>query len=463
MEPPQQSPSPAPPEAEVPARRMGALPALALVAGSMLGIGIFISPPEVAAKVGSPGWFLAMWIIGGFTSLFGALSLAELGAMMPKDGGDYAYLRESYGGGVAFAAGWLQLLAIFPGSLAAVAVATAKYQLPVLMGDWATASFAIGPLVIPASHVVAAGLILGLTAVNHIGVKVSGQMQVVVTSIPIAVLLVATIAVLAHNNQLDTMPVTQPRQGTTLTGLASAYLPVYFAFSGWNAAIYVGGEIKNPGRNLPRALLGGTMTVTVLYLVLCVGFLAVFSLDDLAVAGEAGTAAAKAIFGPAGIVGIAGLIFLAMVGSLNGTVLTGSRIGFAMARQGDFARPAAKLDGRFGTPTVALWAQAGIALLLLSSGADLDKLIDYTSSAMLITGTLTVLSVVVLRRRRPELARPYRTFLYPWPPVLYAVSAVVVLVVLIAKGDASVWLAVAWFAGALGVHRVIHGRRPSEH
>ena len=172
-------------------------------------------------------------------------------------------------------------------------------------------------------------------------------------------------------------------------------------------------------------------------------------------AGEAGTAAAKAMFGPAGIVAIAGLIFLAMIGSLNGTVLTGSRIGFAMAKQGDFARPAAALHSRFGTPTIALWAQAGIALLLLSSGADLDVLIDYTSSAMLITGTLTVLSVIVLRRRRPALERPYKTFLYPWPPILYAASAVVVLVVLVAKGDPSVWLAVAWFGLALLVHWVL--------
>lgn len=462
MSSPEPTPAPTQTEAQTPARRMGALPALALVAGSMLGIGIFISPPEVAAKVGSPGWFLAMWIIGGLTSLFGALSLAELGAMMPKDGGDYSYLRESYGGGVAFAAGWLQLLAIFPGSLAAVAVATAKYQLPVLLGDWANASLTVGPLSLPMSHLVAAGLIIGLTAINHVGVKVSGQMQVVVTSIPIAVLLVSTIAVLAHDNHLDGIPAAGPSTETTLVGLASAYLPVYFAFSGWNAAIYVGGEIKNPGRNLPRALLGGTMTVTLLYLVLCVGFLAVFSLQDLASAGEAGTAAARAIFGPAGIVAIAGLIFLAMVGSLNGTVLTGSRIGFAMAKQGDFARTAGDLHPRFGTPTVALWAQAGIALLLLSSGADLDKLIDYTSSAMLITGTLTVLSVMVLRRRRADLHRPYRTFFYPWPPILYAVSAVVVLVVLIAKGDPSVWLAVAWFAAALGVHWLWSRRRSAK-
>src|SRR5690606_31991594 len=135
--------------------------------------------------------------------------------------------------------------------------------------------------------------------------------------------------------------------------------PVYFAYSGWNAAIYVGGEIKNPARNLPRALLGGTAVVTALYLILCVGFLEVFGIDNLANVGEAGTAAAQAIFGPLGVSALTGLIVLAMIGSLNGSVLTGSRIAFAMGRQGDCLAAAGDLDPRFATPAIALWMQCG--------------------------------------------------------------------------------------------------------
>src|SRR5690606_7494328 len=139
----------------------------------------------------------------------------------------------------------------------------------------------------------------------------------------------------------------------------------YFAYSGWNAAIYVGGEIQDPHRNLPRALVGGTLAVTALYLVLCIGFLSVFSLEHLAGVGEAGTAAAQAVFGPLGVTVLTLLIVLAMIGSLNGSVLTGSRIAFAMAKKGDCARAAASLHPRHATPAIALWMQCGIALALL--------------------------------------------------------------------------------------------------
>jgi APA family basic amino acid/polyamine antiporter len=254
-----------------------------------------------------------------------------------------------------------------------------------------------------------------------------------------------------------------PSDGPSLQNMAAAYLPVYFAYSGWNAAIYVGGEIEQPKRNLPRALIGGTAAVTLLYLILCAGFLSVFSLDALAGVGEAGTAAAEAMFGPIGVTVVTGLIVLAMVGSLNGSVLTGSRIAYAMGRQGDCAPAAGTLHPRFSTPAVALWMQCGIALALLFFdlalfGDGLDTLIAYTSSAMLITGTLTVLAVVQLRRRQPELARPYKTWAYPLPPVLYAVSSLLVLVILAHQGDPSVWIAFGWFAAALLFYRL---RSPS--
>lgn len=447
-------------------RTLGGLPALALVAGSMLGIGIFISPPEVAAHVTGSAPFMLMWVLGGLAALFGALSLAELGAMMPRDGGDYAYLRQSWGPGIAFAAGWLQLLAIFPGSLASVAVATSKFQLPALLGPGFAEPLIIGGLELPASHLWAAAIIVALTIINHIGVKVSGVVQVLVTSVPLAVLLVTTLVVLWQHEPGTVAPELTESGDNSPTALtmARAYLPVYFAYSGWNAAIYVGGEIKQPARNLPRALVGGTVAVTALYLILCVGFLEVFSLDGLAHVGEAGTAAAQAIFGPVGVTVVTALIVLAMIGSLNGSVLTGSRIAYAMGKQGDCARSAGELHPRFSTPVVALWMQCGIALALLffdlfMFGDGLDTLIAYTSSAMLITGTLTVLAVVILRRRRPELHRPYRTWLYPLPPVLYAVSSVLVLVVLAQQGDPSVWIAAGWFGAALLFYRLFRNAR----
>lgn len=454
---------------ERPIRTLGALPAIALVCGSMMGIGIFISPPEVAAHVSGPTPFMLLWLVGGLSALFGALSLAELGAMLPRDGGDYSYLRDSWGPGIAFAAGWLQLLAIFPGSLACVAVATSRFQLPVLFGPGLAEPLALGGIVIPASHLWAAMIIVALTLINHIGVKVSGMVQVLVTSVPLGVLLITTLIVIWQHDPIlasttSTVASAEPPPATDALTLAHAYLPVYFAYSGWNAAIYVGGEIKNPARNLPRALVGGTVIVTGLYLILCAGFLAVFSLQDLASVGEAGSAAAQAVFGPLGVTAVTALIVLAMIGSLNGSVLTGSRIAFAMGKQGDCVRAAGTLAPRFSTPAVALWMQCGIALALLFVdlvlfGDGLAGLIAYTSSAMLITGTLTVLAVVIFRRRRPELERPYKTWLYPLPPLLYAASSVFVLIVLAQQGDASVWIAVGWFAAALLFYRLVRAPR----
>lgn len=449
-----------------PARTLGPLAALALVVGSMLGIGIFISPPEVAVHVTGSGPFLALWLFGGVSALLGALCLAELGAMLPRSGGDYSYLHDSWGPGIAFAAGWLQLLAIFPGSLASVAVATAAYQFPVLFGPSVAEPISVLGLSIPGSHVWATVLIIALTLINHVGVRVSGVVQVVVTSIPMVVLLIVTLWVLGHPHATIGPAGAHGDHEHSAIDLARAFLPVYFAYSGWNAAIYVGAEIRNPSRNLPLSLVGGTLLVTAFYMVLCIGFLDVFSLEGLAHVGEAGTAAAKAMFGPLGVLVMAGLIALSMLGSLNGSVLTGSRIAYAMAEQGDCTPAAGQLHPRFSTPVVALWMQCGLALVLLFAdlwifGQGVDSLIAYTSSAMLITGTLTVLAVVIYRRREPNLPRPYKTWLYPLPPLLHAAASLVVLVILARQGDPSVWIAVSWFGAALVYHRFFRVPAPA--
>jgi APA family basic amino acid/polyamine antiporter len=449
---------------ELPQRRLGGLPALALVAGSMLGIGIFITPAQVAEHMPGPWAFLGMWLLGGVAALLGALSLAELGAMMPRSGGDYAYLRKAWGPGVAYAAGWLQLLVIFPGSLASVAVATSTYQLPVLwtrfLGREMPESFDLLGLQMETPYLTAALIIIGLTALNHVGVKISGLVQVIVTSVPLLVLLVTSVSVLFGPDAegLAVVADTTETHEFTLSGFGRAYLGVYFAYSGWNAAIFVGGEIKEPGKNLPRALVGGTLLVTAVYLVLCMGFLAVFGFCLLPDVGEAGTAAAVRLFGDAGVGAITLLILLAMLGSLNGTVMIGSRIAFAMARKGDCFAPAGQLHARYGTPVIALWLQAGIAVVLLLTVPKLEALIEYTSGAMLITGTLTVLSVIVLRRRMPELARPYKVLAFPWPPIGYAISSVFVLGLVLMDGDLSVLIAVLWFAAALAWYRFRHSK-----
>lgn len=433
----------------------------------MLGIGIFIAPPVVADQLDRPGTFLLMWLVGGLSALCGALSVAELGAMMPEAGGDYPYLRRAYGAGLAYAAGWLQLLAIFPGSLAAMAVGTARFQLPVILGDayaWPTL-LGLPPAWLGAGWALL--IVVGLTGLNHVGVVFSGRVQVALAGIPLGILTVASIAVFAERGMGEGA---WAQAGPELFGnpgihaLALAFLPVYFAYSGWNAAIYIGGEIRDPARALPRALVWGTVSVTLVYMILLIGFLGVFSMDALANTGEAGTAAAQALFGRGGELAITTLICLAMLGSINGTVLTGSRIAFAMAQQGDCPAVAGRLHPRFGTPAAALWLQAAWTLVLVATQR-FEQLVSYASAAMLITGTLTVLAVMVLRRREPDRPRPYRTWGYPWTPLFYAISSVGVLLLLAGRSlvtrsdgagmDVSVALCLAWFGLALAFHRLV--------
>ena len=423
----------------------------------MLGIGIFIAPPVVAQHIDRPGVFLIMWAVGGLSALFGALSVAELGAMMPRAGGDYPILRRSYGPGLAFAAGWLQLLAIFPGSLAAMAVGTGQFQLPIILGPYYELPTTLGIPGDPA-FVWAIAIVVVLTGLNHLGVVMSGRLQVLLTGIPVVILLVASFTIFGGQGTDGgawAEAGSRSFEAATPTGaLALAFLPIYFAYSGWYAAIFVGGEVKNPSRNLPRSLIGGTVGVTILYLILCVGFLSVFSISDLANTGEAGTAAANTLFGTMGTFFVAELIVLAMLGSINGTILTGSRIAFAMAQHGHCIGAAGRLHPKRRTPVVALWMQAGWAVFLIATQS-FEELVNYTSAAMLITGTLTVMAVVVLRRKMPDAERPYRTWGYPIAPLAYAASSILVLALLASDLDPSVFLSGGWFLLALGFHHFV--------
>lgn len=418
----------------------------------MLGVGIFIGPPQMAAISGSRTLFLLLWLGGGITALCGALSVAELSALLPHNGGHYVYLRRVYGSGIGFAAGWLEGLAVFPGSIGTLALAVGTFQLPSLFGPSVLEPLVVGPVSIPAPLLWGSAIVIAFTGLNHLGIVLSGRVQTVLTAVPVLLFFAGAVWILAAGRHASLADVPEPDALRTMN-LAAAYLPVYFAYAGWEGAIYVAGEIKNPGRNLPRALIIGTSMVTVLYLVLSAGFATMFTLGQLSTVGEAGSAAAGQLFGRTGTVAMTGVILVGLLGSLNAQVLTGSRITSAMAVDGEFPRKVGRLSERFGTPVFALWLQAAWTIVLMALQR-VDQLIAYATTAMLIIGVLSVLSVGILRHRDPQAERPYRTLFYPVTPVLYCVSSVVVLAILIRQADVSVLLAVAWFVLALVVHRV---------
>ncbi len=470
-----------------PPRVIGGIGSFALVVGSMLGIGIFIVPPEVAGFIDTPGVFLGLWLVAGFLAFCGAASCAELGTLFPKAGGDYIFQKKAYGSSVAFASGWVLFGAIFAGSIATMSVALCKFQLPVLLGIDLEHEMVWVPILshlageIPLMNVIALGIVLALTGLNAVGALVSARMQTILIAIPITVFTLSAIFVISTgaggitvtdwnesvaavmglgSSVIETAQVAALPEaaGLSLEAIVMAYIAVYFAYSGWNAVIYVAGEIKHPEKNIPRALLGGTLTVTVVYILMCVAFLVILGIHSLADAGEAGTATAGFLAGTEGQLIITGLIAMALMAGLNGTVMGGARVAFAMGRGGAFVKAVGKLSPRTRAPVRALWLQALWSSVLVLTGT-FEQLYALTSLAMLVTGTLTVMSVFVLRRTMPHANRPYKTFGYPWIPGLYIGSSLLVIGVMVVRAFADQpdsWyplLGLGILGAAFGLHR----------
>jgi APA family basic amino acid/polyamine antiporter len=438
-------------------RVIGPVGGFAIVAGSMLGIGIFLSPPIVAGHVGAPGVFLAVWAAGGLTALAGAVACGELGAMLPRAGGDYVFQYEAFGPSIAFASGWALFAAIFCGSIAAMSVAICTYQLPALVGvdlSGPVADLPWGPL----SGAQAAALVLvpALTFLNALGAQPSARTQALLTLVPIGALVLFSGFATFRGGAAGTPAAAAP--ALTLGGLVLAYNAVYFAYSGWINVIYVGGEVKDPGRNIPGALIGGTLAVTALYLLLCMGFLRVLGIQGVAEAGEVGSATAGILGGDVAQLALTVLIASALLASINGTILGGARVAFAMAERGHMPGRLTRIAEHGGAPRAALWTQAGVAMLLILSGG-FEDLLQMTSLTMVLTGAITVSCVFVLRRRHPAWPRPYRASAYPWLPGFYVLSCAVVIGVMLSRAAAGEpgarypLLGLAIFAAAFVGHR----------
>ena len=450
-------------------RGLGTLDATMLVMGAMIGSGIFITSAESARIVGSPGWLMLAWLLAGLMTVAGAVSSAELAAMMPRAGGQYVFLRTAYGPSIGFLFGWSLFLVVQTGTIAAVAVAFAKFVgvfVPAISADVAPPALELGgyALRVSTQQLVAVALIVLLTVANTRGLKLGALIQNTFTITKTAALLGLILIGLflgantkaaawtaawwdsAANGWTPTsgykepLPVDGP--GAILLLLGLAMIGPLFSSTAWNNVTFTGGETRDPGKTLPRALLLGTSSVVVLYLLANLAYLASlpFDLIQHAPQDRVGTAAMEAAMGPIGRHLMAGAIVISTFGCVNGLVLAGARVFYAMARDRLFFQAAGRTN-KHGVPAVALYAQgAWASLLTLPATVAVDpetgataygnlysELLEYIIPVDMIFYVVMVAAVIAMRRKAPLLKRPYKTIVYPFPPLIYIGLALVLV------------------------------------
>jgi len=395
-------------------RVLGPISIMGIVVGTMIGSGIFIVPSAMAAGLRHPLLMLSVWVVGGVLSFFGALSMSELGATYPQAGGMYVYLREAYGHLVAFLFGWTLFLVIDAGSMATLAVAFSSKYLPQFVR--------LSPA---ETKIVAILLIFALAVVNFLGVKWGALVQNLFTIIKLAALIFLIVVVFAFAKGNASNFVT-PAPGAAAGNVAGAFgiamVAALWAFKGWEVATFSAGETRNPQKNLPLGIFVGTLLVIALYLGANLAYLYAFPVEAVAASSRIASDAMNFAIGPLGATFIAVAILFSITGACNGHLLTGPRVYFAMARDGVFFKNVARLHHRFLTPYFAILAVCLWASILCISGT-FEQLFTYVVFGLWIFFGLTVGAVMILRRKRPDLPRPYKTWGYPVTPVLFIAAA----------------------------------------
>lgn len=415
-------------------RPLGFIDATMIIIGSMIGSGIFIAPSIMAGWIQSPGTLVALWVFAGLFTILGALALAELAAMFPHAGGSYQYLRHAFGPFVAFLFGWTLFGVIQSGFNAAVAIAFAKYLgafIPALGESRET--LRLGPIHINAAQITGCAVIMVLTWVNIRGTRHGARVQNTFTALKIVALAALTLAGLAAWGRYSIEPTSLftldvgPR-ATGMVFLAALAVPLskaLFAYDAWNTATFVAEEVRDPERTLPRALLAGTALTTLIYVLCNIAYLVVVPISDMASIPENRVAQSvgQIVFGSTGATLVLGAILISTFGCVNGLILSGARVCYAMARDGLFFRSCATIDPTRDTPATALRFQAVWSCVLALTGS-YDALLTYTTFASVLFGAIAVAALIVLRRTRPDAPRPYRCAGYPFTPLAYLAIAI---------------------------------------
>jgi APA family basic amino acid/polyamine antiporter len=412
-------------------RVLGGTHATAIVVGTIIGSGIFLVPSEMMQDVGSSLLVYAAWIVGGLLSLFGVMTYAELGAMMPYAGGEYVYLRGAYGDRMSFLYMWTWFAVAKPASIGTVTTGLARTLGIFPVFHWLDTAAVGGPFPVLWSQVFAIGVTWLITGLNYLGIKKAGDFQVVFTLLKVLLILVVaglcfTSAVGSWSNFGTSLP--HAATGNAFNNFMAAVIATLWAYDGWNDLTMVAGEIREPQRNLPLALIGGLLIVGVLFMATNAAIQYVLPAAQIAASPRPAVAALQLVAGSAGASLVAAGMALSIFVTLNGTIMSGARVPYAAARDGLFFPQFAHIQPRFKSPSTSLVVQGLLATLLLLALGRFRQLFELAVFAEWLFYMLTATTLFVYRRRRPNAERAYRVWGYPVLPAVFVLCSGVVLV-----------------------------------
>ena len=448
-------------------RRLGPLDAAAIIVSNVIGGGILFTPPQIAASVPSALLFLSTWVAGGLLAFAGAMAYAELAALRPRAGGEYVYLRAAFGPLAAFLTGWTSFVAGFSGAIATSAVVMAFYLgrfIPAAGNSTPFFSLPIIPGVVVLSmspqSIVAVAAIFGMAWIHLRGVGPGRLVGNTLATLKVSAL-VLFVALGFSFGVGNVANITGAAGPVSATNWLLALIPVMFTYSGWNAASYVAEEIRDPGRNVPRALALGTAAVIALYLMLNVLYLYVVPVGELAmIKGSMLDFIADRLLGSVAGNIMAVVSIISLMASISAMTFAGPRVYFAMARDGVFFKRAAVVHPRYRTPAVSILAQAAWSSLLVLS-AKADALVNYTGFAIVLFSGVAVVALFVLRAKEPGAERPFSAWGYPWAPGIYAVASVAILANSLYSGPAAIGAGALIIAAGIPVYLFFRRRLPN--
>ena len=403
--------------------------AIAIVVGTVIGSGIFLIPSEMMRDAGSSSLVYAAWIVGGMVSLFGAMTYAELGAMMPYAGGEYIYLRGAYGDTIAFLYMWTWFAVAKPGSIAAIAIGLARTLEFFPMFHGLSDPIRGVPISIYWSQVFAIAVTWLITGLNVLGIRKAGEFQLVFTALKgVLILVVVSFCFFSGSGSWSNFASTLTHAIGGWNGFMLALIATLWAYDGWSDLSMVAGEVRNPARNLPIALVGGLLFVGALYMATNAAIQYVLPAAQIAASDRPAVTALTAAAGSRGAGLVAAAMTLSIFVALNGTTMSGARVPFAAARDGLFFRQFAHIHPRFQSPSTSLLVQGSLSSILLLFVGRFEQLFDLTVFAEWLFYMLAASTVFVYRRKNPDADRPYKVWGYPALPAVFVLCAAAVLV-----------------------------------